>query len=619
MNPTFINFHQNRFEWAFKAKQEFINRFVRLDVNKSEVSSAKELTIAVYGPTQVGKTTVILSLLGIKQNKLEQLSKWLRGKRKLGESSTVTVMRYEQSHDDYFHVRFPNDEVKDGLKGDQFENVLREIRENVETQESYSVKPVVLEIPANYFEERTVHLNIVDLPGVESAELNEVEHVKQCIKHWLPLSEVCLLVDDAAQLTAFTQYENKEIRKWFEQLENFRVIPTRALSLDNIRKDIFKGNITSAADLVGDYGKVLNRVLKMDLDLTKTIYPIDVGNSWNVICEKEPVLYEKIKGIMNEILLNLQKDLENLDVNELSFNRLTKLYKEAEESSKLELEQHENEVKKYNRLIERQKAILNHVKEEGERQYNQICEEIQVFNTFISTIELKDTHFEIINKIVNDSIEYTPDFRRSSVINTCIAELEQSIEEELESNLRKVIQEATILKIGTGIPVRLPFLSSIPRIEQMIDSFWLTSTYEKAVSKTCSHAYKWVRQMYHNYNQVLTPILNEAIEVKGRLLKDAAVLKKANERGINQLEEELALYQEIKANLDAHYQQVLELWEQDREHASKLQSYFIKHWLEYKNELQLHLHYGNTEERWFASQYLQLLHRDGAKIIESLT
>lgn len=65
MNPTFINFHQNRFEWAFKAKQEFINRFVRLDVNKSEVSSAKELTIAVYGPTQVGKTTVILSLLGL--------------------------------------------------------------------------------------------------------------------------------------------------------------------------------------------------------------------------------------------------------------------------------------------------------------------------------------------------------------------------------------------------------------------------------------------------------------------------------------------------------------------------------------------------------------------------
>ncbi|NHC41041.1 hypothetical protein G6549_13780 [Bacillus sp. MM2020_1] len=616
MNHTFTNFHKNRYEWAFKAKKEFINRFVRLDVEKTEAASTKELTISVYGPTQVGKTTLILSLLGIKQDRLSQLSKWLRGKRKLGESSTVTVMRYERSQDHYFHVRLPNDVVKAGLSGEQLEAALESVRANVETQESYSVEPIVVEIPFDYFEERNVHLNIVDLPGVESAELKEVEHVKQCIKHWLPLSEVCLLIDDAAQLTAFTQYVIKDIKTWYEQLDHFRVIPTRALSLDNIRKNIFKGTITSAADLVSDYAKVLNRVLKMELDFSKTIYPIDVGNSWDVIREREPVLYGKMKDIMDEILQNLQMDLENLDVNELSFSRLTKLYKEAEEASKLELEQHQKKVEKYEKLIERQTAIMEHEREAAKSQVGHLKKEIQIYEEYMQGIAFQDPDSEQIRKLVYDVIEFTPYYRKASMINSHIDKLEQCVEQEIETKLREIKQEASIL--GIGVPFEEPCHAYIPRIEQKIDAFWLKGTYEKAVTTTRDYAEGWVTQMYVNYNMFLTPVLNEAIEQKERLVKEKESLMVVSTKKINNLEKEIAKYQELKAELDAHYQEVYELWNQDREHASQLQGYFIKYWMEYKNELQQDLLYGQAEERWLAAHYLQLLQRDGEKIIESL-
>ncbi|MFK9093082.1 hypothetical protein [Bacillus salipaludis] len=618
MNRTFTNFHNRRFEWAFQAKKEFINRFVRLDVDKTEVSSIKELTISVYGPTQVGKTTVILSLLGIKQDRLGQLSKWLRGKRKLGESSTVTVMRYERSSDHRFHVRLPNDVVKAGLTGEQLDAALQSIRTNVETEESYSVKPVVVEIPIDYFEERPVHLNIVDLPGVESAELKEVEHVKQCIKHWLPLSEVCLLVDDAAQLTAFTQYTINEMKNWFEQLSHFRVIPTRALSLDNIRKKIDKGLITSAEDLVADYANVLNRVLKMELDLTKTIYPIDVGNTWDVIREQEPVLYENMKDIMAEILRNLQTDLESLDVNELSFNRLTKLYKEAEEASKLELEQYEEKMKKQDELIKRQQFLLEHELEEAEMQYNQICSEIDVYEGFLKKVEFKNLDPDHIWDLVNGIIEYTPNNRKASVINDDALRLQEIVASELEIKFRRIKQEAGILKLGISNLLELPYLPPIPRVEQKIDAFWLKNTYEKAITRIRGIAYDWVTEMYQNYNLLLTPILKAANEQKEQFFHEAEGLKFVNTETRGRLEEELASYQKEKADLDFHYQKVYQLWNQDREHASQLQGYFIKYWMEYKEELQQHFHYGNAEERWLAAQYLQLLGQDGEKIIESL-
>jgi hypothetical protein len=81
--------------------------------------------------------------------------------------------------------------------------------------------------------------------------------------------------------------------------------------------------IISANDLVADYANVMNRLLKTNLDLTKTIFPIDLGNSWEVVCQTEPVLYEKMKDIMQEIIKRLQEDLLSLDVNELFFSRLT--------------------------------------------------------------------------------------------------------------------------------------------------------------------------------------------------------------------------------------------------------------------------------------------------------
>ena len=541
-----------------------------------------------------------------------------RGNRRLGESSTVTVMRYERSEDDFFHVRLPNDDVKAGLTGEQLEGVLQSIRFNVEAQGSYSVEPVVIEIPLNFFENRDVHITIIDLPGVESAELKEVEHVKQCIKHWLPLSEVCLLVDDATQLTAFTEYTLKGIKNWYEQLSNFRVIPTRALTLDNIRKSIESDAITTAEGLIADYAKVLNRVLKMDLDLTKTIYPIEIGTSWDVIREKEPDLYGKMKPIMEEIFLDLQKDLENLDVNELSFNRLTKLYKEAEEASKFELEQQQVLIEKHETLMDNQTFLFEQEGKEAQQQYDDLCSEVKIYDDFFKKIRFQDVNPDLIKQRVHEQLEYSYSNRKASAINEDASKLQLSVETELETKLWEIRQEAGRLNISMRHYSGLPSLYPIPRIEQRIDAFWLQSSYEKAFYSTSSHAYDWVKEMYENFNTLLKPIYYEVKSLVEMLEKQAADMAFMKEENRKKHEKLVAQYQRENDDLVAGYQKIYQEWNQDQAHASQLQSYFIKYWMDYKEELQQYFLYGNEDERWLASNYLQLLVQDGKKIIESL-
>jgi hypothetical protein len=91
-----------------------------------------------------------------------------------------------------------------------------------------------------------------------------------------------------------------------------------------------------------------------------------------------------------------------------------------------------------------------------------------------------------------------------------------------------------------------------------------------------------------------------------------------NQLKIKTLTTDIDMHKELLTQLVVHHNEVNEMWKQDSEHAKQLQSYFIKHWLLYKEELQAHFLYGNSKERFLASQYLLLLEQDGEKIINSL-
>ena len=75
------------------------NRFVQYS------HTAATHFVCVYGKSQVGKTTLILDMIGLKDECKRDVAEVLRGGIALGNSSTSTAIIYSQSESDLYGVR----------------------------------------------------------------------------------------------------------------------------------------------------------------------------------------------------------------------------------------------------------------------------------------------------------------------------------------------------------------------------------------------------------------------------------------------------------------------------------------------------------------------------------
>lgn len=302
-----------------------------------------------------------------------------------------------------------------------------------------------------------------------------------------------------------------------------------------------------------------------------------------------------------------------------SFNGLKKFFQKAEKERQSELESYEKQLESYQMLITKQASILDHEKEQAHLQEERLLNDFNRFDQFQQQIELKNTDSVHIWELVDDIIEYTPYNKKASVINYDVSRLQIWAERDLGNSLLSIKQKASDINIELGQPLELPVLPPIPEIEQKIDAFWFKTTYEKALSSMREQAHEWLTEMYQNYNHLLTLLLAELTRKKEQVILEVEAVKFECRTKISAHESQLVTYQKEEAELKACYLKACQLWEQLSDHASQLQGYLIKYWLEYKEELQQPLLYGQSEDRWLSAHYLQLLRQDGENMIESLT
>ena len=330
----------------------------------------------------------------------------------------------------------------------------------------------------------------------------------------------------------------------------------------------------------------------------------------------DPYKNEELTNSIEDLLQILQTELEQ--PNEPYSDRLKDFFQEAEEEIRDKRKSYAKQLEPYELLITKQKAIIERQLEQAQLEAEEFTNEIDDYHRFLKQIELKNTESEQIKRLVDDTIEYTPNERKASIINDDVSRLQIAVERDLGTSILILKQEASFFKIEVANPIELPYVPPIPPIEQKIDSFWFKGTYEKALSNMRSQAYNWVMVMYQNYNDLLTAISNEVTAYKERTEKEAESSKLEHRQKINTLENQLATFEQEEAQLKARYQRTCQWQKQFHEHASQLQGFLIKHWLAFKENLQQQVLYGDAESRYLAAQYLQLLRRDGEKIIDSL-
>lgn len=243
-----------RLGWAEHAYEDFLRK---IDPDLATYFSGKEkdVYVVLYGKTQVGKTTLLLKLMGVNH----EVAKTLRGGRGKGRSATVTVTRYTASPDDFW--RLTSDSHTDvTLDDDGIVAELIALRERVEQGGFLSDRPVIIKIPRKHFTSERIHgpkVNILDLPGENASNEAEASHVRAVAQKYVPAADLVLLVGLGDDLS-FMKPEAlpiPEIGDWRYQPEKFRIITTfttRAKSykdflssIDNPTKEHFRERLLS--------------------------------------------------------------------------------------------------------------------------------------------------------------------------------------------------------------------------------------------------------------------------------------------------------------------------------------------------------------------------------------
>lgn len=291
------SYANTKLDWAVRANTKLVSLIqhneLRGLVEGHEASDTK--VALVYGKTQVGKSTLILTLMGIKEEFFEEVQDVLRAGRPNGRSSTSTAIRYTYSTDSSWRLN--------GLvcNGSEVKRGLFDIRKELEKHAVYQDDVIDIGIPSEYFQEAS-NLEIIDLPGIESCDGYEHGHVEVLTRKYLAKSHLTMIVTPANDIQDIKNFRLNNQFDWFV-LPGFCVVTTKTYKADTIRSKI--GNqIIDRDSLECLYSQDSKEALKG----IKT-YLLDYGDSFAELKKHHPEKYQVIKPVRDQILNELKESI----------------------------------------------------------------------------------------------------------------------------------------------------------------------------------------------------------------------------------------------------------------------------------------------------------------------
>lgn len=291
------------------------NRFVRYDNTKDNH------LVMIYGKSQVGKTTLILNMIGLKPECFCEVYETLRAGVPRGNSSTSTAIIYAKSlNEQYGCVLASINDISS--KETQYYNKkemicnLENIRNKVENNKMSPDNILFIYIPKNYFiqDYTSDSLSIMDMPGIESRNHKEDIHVQNLMTKYIPVSSVCIIACRANNIQSLESLELPNHLEWKRMEHRFILVITHAYN-DGSTKQYFK---TSPSDrkvnfydyVVDAYTQEIRKILGTKNQTE--VYPIDVGDTLTRLCNEEIKSDNDRKEIIetkNKVLEDLRKSI----------------------------------------------------------------------------------------------------------------------------------------------------------------------------------------------------------------------------------------------------------------------------------------------------------------------
>lgn len=246
--------------------------------------------VMICGKSQIGKTTLILKLIGIRDGEdcFDKVYATLRAGAEQGNSSTATAIIYARSATDQYALTFArlNEQAPKKEYYDErgMIEALQKVRRDVNDGRRVGAEQILfIDIPRKFFAEDAAvgSIRIMDMPGVQSRQAAEWGHVENLMDTYLPFSQVCIVACNAADIQSLGSMELPGDAVWRNRPERFMVVSTSAYSAESIRdhfetpRNARKEDFRTCLDR--EYAKSFKEVLGENTRME--LFPVDLGQS----------------------------------------------------------------------------------------------------------------------------------------------------------------------------------------------------------------------------------------------------------------------------------------------------------------------------------------------------
>ena len=144
--------YENRLQWAFDAREAFLSELgsEAIAAFANSVSRSDRREVVVLGESQVGKTTLILRMHGVRDpDSLKRIESVLRGGRGYGNSATSVATEFRVAPGNRFRIQRLSDEEPEALTDEAACKRLATLRDEVEAGQKSALHQIRIEIPRN--------------------------------------------------------------------------------------------------------------------------------------------------------------------------------------------------------------------------------------------------------------------------------------------------------------------------------------------------------------------------------------------------------------------------------------------------------------------------------------
>lgn len=312
-----------RWDWARQAQLAFLDE-LPADLRRLLPEGAGDVSVVLYGHTQAGKTSLILTLLGISDpDTLERTSRVLRGTRRLGRSATALPTRYRPVlRERGWELSFGHRHWS-GLDDQAMEALLSQIRLGSDAEDPLPGEIAEVGVPVLLGDEGVERAlsQVLDLPGEAPMDSAEGEVVRRMADHFVPRAAVVVLVasaDEPTSLRPRALLHLPVLAYWPEQTSRFRVVLTHAVSRESERRWFLDqaDSLTLerwvdhvAADVVPDilqgYADDGTSESALQQSVRAVLFPVEFGDSWvgleksysDAFTVARPVVAQSLQGL----------------------------------------------------------------------------------------------------------------------------------------------------------------------------------------------------------------------------------------------------------------------------------------------------------------------------------